>query len=274
MTVQTEAQRQFYLQVAGISCWYSRTALTGAAPSPDFDFAEPERPDPASVDEPVADRRVSGQARRQSLAAIQGLVSASPGKAARAEAERPPAAVPESQHTAPPVQLAPVADRLAGDDSIDSDSDPGAGGTAVSVTRAHWGFWFSDEFVIVSSLSADASARLQESLAENILRALDQTPIESNSLQWPVFSNPGVPGNDEAGLKAVLRELAAQINNRRVITLGLLPEYSDHARNTWLESVLGRLSVEFPYSLAGLSADPERKRQLWKELRLMLDAPL
>ncbi|MDX1799766.1 MAG: hypothetical protein R3303_02480, partial [Marinobacter sp.] len=71
----------------------------------------------------------------------------------------------------------------------------------------------------------------------------------------------------EAGLQAVLRELASQFNQRKVLTLGLLAELPADARSAWLASVLGQTTVEFPFSLAAMSADPDRKRQLWARLR-------
>ncbi len=267
MPLQSEVKRQFYLGVAGVSCWYARSTLSGAAPSPDFDFGETvEQTEPALVDEPVMGQPPQGQRRRQSLAAIQGLVS--PAK------NDPSASKPEPRNESardrPETALVDQPQAPPGSDTGPAVMSPGpvsGSASAAGVTAAHWGFWFSNRFVLISALSADASTRLQAALAGNILQALGQMPTEHRILQWPVFSNPAVPGNDESGLKAVLTELAGGFNERMVVTLGLLPELSYDARSVWLESVLGHRTVEFPFSLAALSAEPDRKRQLWAELR-------
>lgn len=262
MPLQSEVERQFYLGVAGVSCWYARSTLTGAAPSPEFDFGATAGPE--LIDEPIVVQPPQGQRRRQSLAAIQGLVSTPKNDPANSELELPREAVPERPKMAP-VDQAPMPEAAPAVMSPEADSGPTS--VAVGVAMAHWGFWFSDRFVLISALSADASTRLQDALAGNILQALGQGVAEQQTVQWPVFSNPAVPGNDESGLKAVLRELAGGFNQRRVVTLGLLSELPADTRSLWLESVLGRTTVDCPFSLAALSADPDRKRQLWAQLR-------
>lgn len=269
MALQSEVERQFYLGMAGVSCWYARSTLTGAAPSPDLDFGAVSEPIPDPVPDPVLEpasrQRPSGQDRRQSLAAIQGLVSTPGARAAAIEPDARPEPVPEPP-VAPQAGLEP-APQDATPARAESGSDDVSASAATGVAEAHWGLWFSEQFVLISALSSDASIRLQDALANNILQALGQTVVEQQTLQWPVFNNPAVPGNDEAGLQAVLRELALQFNQRRLLTLGLLPELPVDARSAWLGSVLGQPAVEFPFGLAALSADPDRKRQLWTRLR-------
>lgn len=268
MALTNEVERQFYLGVAGVSCWYARTTLTGAAPSPELDFDAAAEPIPEPVvdaaNESVAGRQAPGQRRLQSLAAIQGLV-----KTPAAEPHRPVMPAPHSEAVSEPLKQASEASKPE-PAVIAPEPDSLTASVAVGVTVVHWGFWFSQRFVLISARSTDASARLQEALAANILQALGQTTEQQQTVHWPVFNNPAVPGNDEAGLKAVLRELAGEFTGRRVITLGLLPELSADARSAWLESVLGQATVESGFSLAALSADPDRKRQLWTSLRPLI----
>ncbi|MEX0603592.1 MAG: hypothetical protein WD623_09695 [Marinobacter sp.] len=271
MPLETEAQRQFYLDTAGIQLWYARAPQPGAAPSPDFDFGEPIDPDPAVLAQTkrqplaVEKRRSDG-----GLARVQGLMKDVESRA------RPPAEdklAAKSAIKAPPA-LDESAEALKGDvnkaEGWDEDL-PQVFSTAVSLKSASltatWTAWVAESFVLVSTLSSDSSAQLQEALATNILRALGQSVQSTQTFMWPVFSNPVVPGNDAEGLHLLLAEFAKSCKNRSFLTLGLLPDEPRESRTAWLARAFGPLKVDFPHGLAGIATDPERKRRLWSELK-------
>lgn len=138
--------------------------------------------------------------------------------------------------------------------------------------QAHWGFWSSPEWVLMSSLSADASRALQDVLAGNILRALRADVQSQRELRWPVFNNSAVAGNDAAGLVDVVTTLATEFAGRRLLMLGVAPEGFRDPLLSEVLAPLGQPSLAFPASLAALAADPARKRDLWQDLKPLLES--
>ncbi len=267
MTIQTEAQRQFYLGMAGIHCWYARSPQPGAAASPAFDFGEPEAATPEVEAPPQLpsmrpDKR--GQ-RKAGIAGVRGLMTdtaqadkATPVPAALPAEKTAPAAVTEPLAAAEPAS-APQAEAAVG-------AVPEAFADNHRVT-ANWGFWQAGDWLLVSALSPDASHQLQESLARNVLRALGAEAESEARVQWPVFNNPAVPGNDRAGLQALLRDLRQRWPDQKLIALGLCQGSEWSGRSQWLADALGEPTVDFEHSLPALATDPGRKRALWSRLR-------
>ena len=119
-------------------------------------------------------------------------------------------------------------------------------------------------------MSSDASHQLQEQLARNILKALAVDVESASSVQWPVFNNPAVAGNDRAGFRAVLQDLRREWPEQRLIALGLCQGDPWPDRSAWLAGALGEPVVDFEYSLPALATDPGRKRALWSRLRSLV----
>lgn len=275
MAIETEAQRQFYLGMAGIHCWYARSPQPGAAASPVFDFAEPETDKPdiaAPLQLPTARRDKQGQ-RKAAIAGVRDLMTdAKP-------AGSPPAPLPKQPRKGagetadlrtPPVEAksADVPQQPAPPQPAQSKAEhPSVAAGDNQFVAANWGFWSAGPWLLVSTLSTDASHQLQESLARNILKALAANVESTSRLQWPVFNNPAVPGNDRAGLKALLQDLRRDRPDQRVIALGLCQGEDWPDRSEWLASALGEPVVDFEYSLPALATDPGRKRALWSRLR-------
>jgi len=265
--VRTEAERQFYLGRAGIHLWYARKALPGAAPSPEFVFPveEPSEPEPAvAVPRPVLPARHPGQRReadgvgKDRIAGIQALMAesapATSGVELPAEARESKVAVSETE---PPVEA-----------GVEEEPDGPMAEAGAGEIRAQLGFWASDHAVLVSGVSDQASARLQDVLAQNILAAIGGSRIEKwRELRWPVFGNPRVPGNGPNDFRDTLRSLAAEFGGRKVILLGVLVEEFPGSRPEWLSAALGDFALDFPHSLAGLAAAPALKRELWQQLK-------
>lgn len=269
MTRLNEAARQFYLAQAGIQMWYARAPLPGAAPSPEFDFVEPEpssqgpvenlsAPAPAQLD--AADR----SDRSERLARIQGLMGAA---VAAPSAPIPNRVVPKQDGT-PAVakrvdQPVPESSGVPNTDKHPPEIKP----EEVRSIRAHWGFWVSAHVVLVSSLSGDASYQLQDALAKNILRAMGQTDITGFRIQWPVFNNQLVPGNDRRGFCRIVSEQCRDYGSRQVVLLGLATDLAKDEREELLSSIPGQRFVDFESSLAALSTNPNAKRSLWQLLK-------
>ncbi|MGM0570351.1 hypothetical protein [Marinobacter sp.] len=271
-----EALRQFALGVAGVRLWYARSPLPGAAPSPDYDFGEAEQSEPEGT-EPVpglksADLTSSppgSDASRQGLARLQGLL------AEGGQPRRPMRAVKEVTVEPPDPEPGP---------SEASDSDAGTAGEGAQVPEVrsayeglagksvalHWRFWHGSRWLLMSSSPDEAGRGLEDRLAENILKALGDVVERTDSLRWPVFSNPAVPGNDAAGAADVLAALAQDVEAPRQLWLGIDPEDPDFEQAELWRSLLapmGRATVSFPRSLAALSSEPDSKRRLWRALR-------
>lgn len=269
--MRSEAERQFYLGMAGIRCWYARAPLSGAAPSPEFHFPDTEAeagpevaPEPAVVSRP---ERGFATPNTDKLARLQQMMSAE---------------APTRELVAPPKDTASEAVTEAPAATEDRPSrdvvDPKVEEAAPSIRRhrspafhAHWGVWQTPRSVLISALSEDSSSQLQQALADNILRAIgDREPV-MQEVHWPVFRNPLVPGNGADGFIAVIQSLVAEFEGKTVILLGLLSGDEVKDRITWLEQTLGRYHVDFPHSLAALATAPALKRELWALLKPLTD---
>lgn len=267
--MRSEAERQFYLGMAGIRCWYARAPLSGAAPSPEFHFPDTEaeaEPEPAVVSRP---ERGFATPNTDKLARLQQMMSAE-------TTTREPAAPTPKDVASETVPATPTAieDRPSRD-----AVDPEVGEATPSIRRhhspafhAHWGVWQTPRSVLISALSEDSSSQLQQALAGNILRAIgDREPV-IQEVRWPVFRNSLIPGNGADGFVAVIQSLVAEFEGKTVVLLGLLSGDEVKDRTTWLEQTLGRYHVDFPHSLAALATAPALKRELWAQLKPLTGA--
>lgn len=263
--IQTESQRQFYLGVAGIRLWYAREALPGAAPSPEFCFPQPEGPRHAPVsaktavsEAPVKAPGMSGQMRERQAAAgriasLQALMETDKGKPVQtgAGAADTSTVAPASTGQAAPA-VAPTPERTREHTGV----------TALSLA-----VFAGSRHTLVAQISKEASLKLQETLAANILKSIGEDQVQpAQWVNWPVFNNLLVPGNTPEDLAAVMRQVLHDANDKKVIVLGDLS--GGNPDGAWLPEVLGQPpSVECEHSLAELAGDPERKRSLWRQLK-------
>jgi hypothetical protein len=268
----SEADRQYYLAMAGIQLWYAREPLSGAAPSAEFSFPEtPVTAEPADLAPPVPPAPSPGGNRARSgdnagqagqrIANLQALMSNAPSVS-----DHPPPASPEVEVA---VDSEPPAIDAAGDAPV-SEAVPDDRLT-VSNLRVTMGLWVANNRILVGRVSEDASEGLQDTLANNILAAMGASqPVEADYLRWPVFANPLVPGNGFADFSRLLASMAVESEGRQLILLGVLPELPDEEREPWLAQTLGRPAVDFRQSLAELAAVPAHKRSLWQALKPLL----
>lgn len=259
----SEAERQYYLGKSGIHLWYARSPLPGAAPSPEFRFpAEDSVPEPAS--DPIVSRPPQSPRARPAkdatgkhrIAGIQALMADR-----EAEAPKPPPALKASEAQASVAEEPSAAEVPELEAVTEADQQ-------IRID-ARLGFWVSERSVLVSGVSDEASARLQDALAENILASLGESlvPEGAHEIRWPVFGNPRVPGNGLDDFHGVLRSASKEFGSRRLLLLGVLTDEQLPDRSEWLVSALGIPAVDFPRSLAELAAVPAYKRDLWQQLK-------
>lgn len=257
-----EATRQFYLQAMGITLWYPRRLLPGAAPSPELDFSEeapavlvstlPQaesvvltRKETEPAPTPVREKSKDGPSTGGKAPNLSGLMQdgaetrqAPPRKAvlaqvAEPQAEMPSAAVPEA---------------------------------AISI---YCGLWIGRRYAVFADLDGQVSLELQQRLVHNLLRALgegkDDTtyPIRFHQVRWPVFSNPLIPGNGAAGLKVVLGSLFPGDDEHAWIVLGeetggVVDRSIANPCHLWLRE---------SYRPADMAADSQLKRHLWRRIQ-------
>lgn len=247
----SEAARQFYLEQIGVRMWYARTPLPGAAPSPEFDFADPEPVDSApAVSAPPSPQETDRAERAGKLAALQGMMTG----------ETKPRQGAETNATAAEAIAEPAPDETK--EPIVETSAPSS-----QPVRLNWGFWVGQEALLVSELADDASFQLQSALAENILKAIGQSARSSFRVRWPVFNNPLVPGSDRQTLSAIVRDQLKDHGKKRVILLGVLPRETADAREQLVNGIWEQVAIDLPNSLAALSTDPVGKRALWDALK-------
>ncbi len=265
----SEAERQFYLGMAGIHVWYAREPLPGAAPSPEFDFPEEsEKPAfserlvrsiPAEAKAPGSRKPAgpeSGQGGER-LAHLQAMMAGENASGSVASKETATEAKPESEAASASIDRGNDAPEALVPESV-----------AKTALKATLGVWEVGNVLLFGELSEDASVRLQDALANNILKALGyEEPVTAECLRWPVFANPLVPGNSFADFTRVLKSLVGERDGRRIILLGVLKDKLPEDRDVWLRSTLGEPDVDFPQTLAELAAVPSYKRGLWEQLK-------
>lgn len=256
----TEAERQFYLGLAGVRLWYARGALPGAAPSPAYDFGEvsedwsPELPEMPSSRAgavpvpPVAVRENGGKLDLRSLMGATETVT----PAADTPVPVPP--VPETVEAEP--ETAEAAEAVEA--SVAMEPPP----------QLNIHIWSGDRFTLIAGISAEASLRLQETLAVNILRSLAELcPRSVGQVCWPLFNNYRVPGNSLGDLRSVVAQVLPGAPARKLVVIGIEPGAESSDRVPWLDQIP---EVMFRHSLAELAADASLKRSLWQRLKTLV----
>jgi len=264
--IGSESERQFYLAAAGIRLWYARQPLPGAAPSPEFEFPEATEvpqtipvvsesvPRPASnagrpaPGKPTALDRTEGVARIADLQALMEADTGVPGKNSRQPPESP--SLPESVTDSP--EPKPAEETTARSPMIPAE-------------RVNLMVWAGSGAALIGGMSADASSRLQETLALNILKSLDESqPRVLGHVAWPIFNNLLVPGNSGQDFAEVMRSVLSGLEHQQVVVL----QGDGDSEQSWLVEALGRdATVRFPHTLAEIAGNPTLKRSLWQQIR-------
>jgi hypothetical protein len=128
------------------------------------------------------------------------------------------------------------------------------------------GIWAGRRVLLVSGVTEEASARLQDTLATNILRALGDNLQSRAEFHWPVFAN-GEAVSDADSFADCLGRLGKRYSGLRTVFLGFDEQQGDEA----VRQAFSEPGPSFPHSLAGLATSPERKRELWALLKPLAD---
>lgn len=228
-----ESLRRTYLQAMGISVWYARAPLPGAAPSPVFAL-EQASGTPGLEPEPVADTL-------------------------------------EPPKTAVPRRLSSLADSRQPEKTPASPPAPAPQGTPeeTGLPSSRWaqldlGVWQGSQWMLVADWDAKAGAQLQDQLARNVLRAMGETDVKAGRLHWPAFRHPDIPGNDRRSLARTLDNLLGDRIPSGVIVLG---EDSRELVDTGPWPGEASRTVRQAFTLSGMAGDAGLKRLLWASLR-------
>ncbi len=139
---------------------------------------------------------------------------------------------------------------------------------AQTTIEARLALWVSKDYLLIGQWSDEASERLQDTLARNILKAMAASDVgERQEIQWPVFRNPKVPGNGVEDFRRVLTTVVSKYPNRKLIMLGVLSEQDADLRAQCLGACLSEAKIDFPQTLAELSGSPSQKRELWQAIQ-------
>ncbi|MBW4935609.1 2-isopropylmalate synthase [Marinobacter sp. F4206] len=264
--MQSETERQFYLGMAGVQLWYARNPLPGAAPSPDYVFDDEQEAEAAPSEAAlpsVSGRQAPGASSPGDAGREVGATRVANLQALMADAQ-PSSSRPDNAS----VPLAETEAAVGGKLEVPEHGVP----TAVSGVLKldlNLQIWIGRGIALIASLSGEASLRLQETLAENILKSLGETTVRNvGPVRWPVFNNLRAPGNSLADLRAVLSHTLSTLQGQKLVVLGLEGPDGYQGDDSWLQHISGiRPELIFPGTLAELASNPSRKRALWQELK-------
>lgn len=262
--IQTEAERQFYLSMAGVHLWYARDALPGAAASPDYVFPETEG-DSGYVN-PDAGRSVASAPRNltQSPPLAGGnKTKGAPRPDLRALMGESPKV---SQGNEPePVDVSPEV--VPAQKIIDGESVSASGLVVPDSPPVSVQVWLGRRVAVIARISPEVSEPLQSSLVVNILRSLGETePRTQGTVHWPVFNNRLVPGNSLADFGSVLGYVLSELGDQVLVNLGVDNDIVRSAFET-AQVQPGSQRIDFPHTLAEMAATPSLKRELWLRIK-------
>lgn len=263
--IQSETERQFYLGMAGIHLWYAREALPGAASSPDYVVLEAAGgPESSEVAFKYSDVLPNGEAQRPP--AVNGDIGNAPGKP-NLKALMEDSSVVRTKPE--PVSEPNTSDTSGGEDRA---SDAGTGPVIIDVrepVKLSVQVWVGRRSAMIARLSSEVSFALQETLALNILRSLDETETHTQGpIHWPVFNNRLVPGNSWEDLGLVLSHTISELEGQRLFVIGVGDDIVSCALAAG-GAQGNRQKVSFPHSLSEMAANPLLKRELWYQIKPM-----
>ncbi len=259
----SEVERQFYLGLAGVRLWYAREPLPGAAPSPEFSFPPAQSRENFEAVASVAPNRAPAAVSRPKMAS-----SAHPGteQLARLQALMEPGSVADTS------EYDGDSNKPKRPVEADASISPLPDLSDEAVPDLNLRVWSGERFALMANISSDASLRLQEALALNILKSLGEQHIQSfGPVCWPVFNNQLVPGSALSDLVPVLKGVFAGVRAKDLIVLGVSPDGTPFGERPWFsQAVPGSLAVQFGHSLTELAGNPPLKRELWRNLKPLI----
>ncbi|WP_250656807.1 hypothetical protein [Alkalimarinus coralli] len=233
----SEKTRQHYLTQMGVTLWYSRCELPGAAASPEFDFgANAESPHSGGgsstlpVEHGLANNPSGlGSAAPKSAADILSALSSpsphsSPSEATsalsneRAELHNTlPKEVSATQNTpqeaiAPDAHDVSVLNKPANTEVFSADAQQPSGipkkSTLAELESLELMLWVGEKSWFISDNDAEFPLQLKQQLLGNIASALGENGDlgRITCFRWPFFGNQRLPGNDVSSMLDLLFE--------------------------------------------------------------------
>ena len=302
-----EQTRQHYLKQMGVTLWYSRCELPGAAVSPEFPFGSNIK----STEEPDADLLGS-----QNPDTVRSVVPKSAADILNALSSKQESGnvsgissdlVPDDKKNIQPVPLVdtntPKSTSLGADSVrvntaaellVKSTQNEASSSTtekysALNETPALANLetldlmlWVGEKSWFISDNDSEYPEQLKRQLLTNIASALGEN-VESAQVtcfRWPFFGNPRLPGNDPTSMLALLRDwlgervvsdsLTGFLMGEKVASLLLQqssPELTGEASELNISDERG-VKVITTLPLNDLLREPLNKRIVWQHLSL------
>ncbi|WP_228290142.1 2-isopropylmalate synthase [Marinobacter salsuginis] len=169
------------------------------------------------TEKPAAPDRTEGVAR---IADLQALMGGKAGVPEKAPPQSPPTpSLPEAPTEAPNSKL-----------SEQMSARP----SRIPTLSANLMIWAGSNVVLIGGMSEDASGRLQETLAMNILKSLgEHKPRVLGRVIWPIFNNLLVPGNSGHDLVEVIRHILSGLERKPVVVL----QAGEDSEQGWLKQL-------------------------------------
>lgn len=245
--------REARLGAMGVTQWYARVRLPGAAESPVFAFP---------------DREESGAADSHASVAVAELVAATEREESLSGAAT--ALLESVDRSSPPVGSLPASNEPVVDDVVVAAPTQLAKG---KVLACHLGLYRCGDYLICSAESTGDWVPKEQSLLKNILFALGVSSADLCFLGeffWPVFAHAHSPLNTEATFQNVCGAwLAKHQSQHSRLLLFSSPQIQDAL--VAIEQFEGSI-LRVPVSLADMLANPSLKSQGWQAMREQFDA--
>jgi len=279
-----ERARQHYLNQMGVTLWYSRCEIPGAAVSPIFDFGEntvakESAPTPVKSAADILSN-LSASSASVSVPEVRAPESKAPVKQAAASMQNTPdtqsTTVPELSPTIHPV-VEPVFVTPPPSVHVNETKQEAVEELALMlwVGKSHW---------FITDNDSEFPDILKQQLLLNIASAIGETVegVEVTRFNWPFFGNRRLPGNDRGSMFSLLLEwVSKQLVSDELsgflmgekITRFLLQNPSSNVCEMNGQEIELSLSDERgvmvvpTLSLNDMLRTPSNKKQVWQHLK-------
>lgn len=237
----------------GIRPWYSRTSLPGAGASPALDFKEPEPAIPIAAPTRAPQPSAPSTNDRQRVSRLRDI---------RQTVSR------EAESNEEDVDRGAPRPAVEQESTEEFSKEMASSFLELEGVTCRLGFWWVQNWCLVSPLSQEISDDVQSALARRILSAIGGEEANEQHLSWPPFSKRSVVRHEGAELGALLAKMSDDTcRGRHVLMLGLDERFiqrGDAIRDALVTGSM--ISVAGP-ALSEMAANPEHKRALWSRLR-------
>jgi hypothetical protein len=278
-----EQIRRALLAQTGITCWFPRWSLPGAAPSHPECFDEPDsEQEPAQIPEipanpvlPVASEKPGAPAASSALEMMRSLVDTAEKKpVAPVETPAPPAQ--SSLNNAAPVNFAAVNVEQVRAEPV---------GTVESFAFS----WFAvDRRLAVLAMLPQGADRLSGSCRQMLTRliaalhpSLQHVALSEQSFHWPFVDAPDLPADAAAARQAADAFVARRLREQNAALVLLLADeipwfIAADGKTAAVDSQLivhprFGFAMLSTHSLHAMEQSPGLKREAWQALQLVRD---